>query len=472
MLFDRMSTAYRRLIDSDTKTSGTTANPGVKNGGDGEAVSLSSIFFSMPVFSPLRYVLLQDRKTLKSFIRSKPEPENKGNKRILWFTDTINDLNGPSVTLKKLGWLAHRKGLDIHIVSSLLESEITPELPPTFVNLPFLCSFKLPFYDKYTMKVPNLIKALRLIKSFDPTDIYISTPGPVGLFALLAANILGVNKVGIYHTDFYLQSKAVINNDMLARIIERGVKWFYSSMNEIHVPTVEYMDILEHREYDRTKMKIFRRGIDSSLFSSKETGTSVLMEKFNIRDGITLLFTGRMSPDKNIDFLLEVYKNLVRKRSNINLLLVGDGPYIEEIKRKMKDYDRVVLTGRLEQSLLPELYSGSDIFVFPSIADTFGMSVLEAQACGLPSVVSDAGGPKEIVLEGSTGFVARANDLEDWIKKLEYVIDLIDNHFAEYIELKDKSRRNILENYDWESVLRELTGVEEECYSKRETHIA
>jgi glycosyltransferase involved in cell wall biosynthesis len=467
MLIERMSTVYNRIMAPDSKPAKGAAEPGSP-----DTLSLSSLFLAMPLLSPLRDAMARERDKRAAFIRRRPESEKTGTtKRILWFTDTINDLNGPSVTLKKLGWLAHRKGLGVNLVCSLLDEEITAELPPNYVNLPFLFSFKLPFYNKYTMKVPAFIRALKLIKSFEPTDIYISTPGPMGLFALLAANILGVKKVGIYHTDFYLQSKAVINSELLARIIERGVKWFYSSMDEIHVPTVEYMDILEAREYDRSKMKIFRRGIDSLQFSGRDSGKSLLIEKFGIRDGVTLLFTGRMSPDKNIDFLLDVYKKLVHKRENINLLLVGDGPYINDIRHKMREYRRVVLTGRLEQELLPEIYSGSDIFVFPSIADTFGMSVLEAQACGLPAVVSDAGGPKEIVLNGSTGFVARANDLHDWTEKLERVIELMEHDFESYVELKNKSRQHIIENYDWDSVLGELMG-NEDPYSGRRTHIA
>jgi len=392
-------------------------------------------------------------------------------KRILWFTDTLNDLNGPSVTLKKLGWLSYNKDLNLFLVSSLSHEENSPELPPNLINLPFIYSFKLPYYNKYSMKIPSFIKSLRIIKQYAPTEIYISTPGPIGWFAFIAAGILKVKRVGVYHTDFYLQASAVIGNKILPAIIERVMKWFYSHMDEIRVPTVEYMNILESRGYDRAKMKIFRRGIDTKLFSTKETGKSLLIEKFNIRDGITLLFTGRMSKDKNLDFLLEVYKKLIQKRPNINLMLVGDGPYISDLRKKMKMYERVFLTGRIEQSKLPEIYSGADIFLFPSIADTFGMSVLEAQSCGLPVIVSDAGGPKEIAIDGLTGLVARANDQEDWISKIEYLIDLLITNYQSYLIFRERSRRNILENYNWESVLQELIEVDDIIIDQK-THIA
>jgi len=420
--------------------------------------------------SPIKYIFLDGRKNL-SPMPAHPDAGLDSEKRILWFTDTINDLNGPSVTLKKLGWLAHEKNLKLFLVSSLLEEEITDELPPNFINLPFLYAFKLPYYDKYTMKIPALVRALKLIRSYNPDEIFISTPGPVGLFALMAANILRIKKVGIYHTDFFLQSKAVVGGAIIPYVLERLMIWFYNSMDEIHVPTREYMDITEARGYDRSKMKIFRRGLDCSFFSMKETGKTILMERFGIRDGVTLLFTGRMSKDKNLDLLLEAYRRLSARRDNVNLLLVGDGPYIGTIRKAMHGYDRVVLTGKLEQAVLPEVYAGSDMFIFPSIADTFGMSVLEAQACGLPSIVSEAGGPKEIIIPGETGFVASSTDVDEWVRTIEHVIDLMENDLEAYIDMREKSRDNVLANFSGGAVRAGLMG-KRSSISGHEVHIA
>jgi len=461
MLLNKISAAYSRLT-------GFAAN---ENKTIHEGQGSASLLFSMPFLSPVKYLFLDGRKNLSPLPAPYASNELDREKRILWFTDTINDLNGPSVTLKKLGWLAHEKNLKLYLVSSLLEEEITDELPPNFVNLPFLYAFKLPYYDKYTLKIPALIRALRLIKSYNPDEIFISTPGPVGLFALMAANILKIKKVGIYHTDFYLQSKAVVGGDFIPYVLERLMIWFYNSMDEIHVPTREYMDITEARGYERSKMKIFRRGLDCEFFSMKETGKTLLMERFGIRDGVTLLFTGRMSKDKNLDLLLEAYRRLSARRRNINLLLVGDGPYIETIRKTMRGYDRVVLTGKLEQSVLPDVYAGSDMFVFPSIADTFGMSVLEAQACGLPAIVSEAGGPKEIIIPGETGLVASSKDVNEWVRAIEHVIDLMENDLEAYVGMREKSRRNILVNFNWDAVLTGLMG-KRPSESGLEIHIA
>jgi glycosyltransferase involved in cell wall biosynthesis len=454
MLRDKLSN------DNKMAPNGYRADPGL--------TGTPSAFFSMPSFSALKLFFMQDSQVMRTIL---PREDEAQEKRILWFTDTLNDLNGPSVTLKKLGWLAHKRGINLNLVSSLLPDEITPEIPPNIINLPHILSFKLPYYDKYTIKVPAFLKSLKIIREYRPTEIYISTPGPIGLFAMWAANILKVRKIAIYHTDFFLQSKAIVNNDFIPPIIERAIRWFYDSMDDVRVPTYEYMDILENRGYDRSKMHIFRRGIDAKYFSMRERGKTMLMEKFNIRDGITMVFTGRISKDKNLEFLLEVYKEMLRRHESINLLVVGDGPDLPEMKQRMKEYPRVVFTGKLSQAMLPEVYSGSDIFVFPSIADTFGMSVLESQACGLPGVVSDSGGPKEIIIPGSTGLVARSSDHTDWVEKLEYMIRLITSDYEAYLDMKEKSRNNAVENYDWDSVLNELMGTQE-AFEAKKSHIA
>lgn len=418
--------------------------------------NIPPMLMATPFVSSLKYFLFQKQGMFKPLITGIFPEKPVKSKNILWFTDTLNDLNGPSVTLKKLGWLAHERGINLHLVSSLKEEEMGPELPPNLINLPFVYDFKLPYYDKYTLKIPAIRKSLEILKKYEPEEIYISTPGPIGIFALLAARRLKTKTVAIYHTDFYMQASAVVNNRIVPWLLEKVLKWYYSRMDELHVPTEEYMDILEHRGYDRERMKIFKRGIDANFFSMRDTGRTTLMEKFGIRDGITLLFTGRMSPDKNLDFLMNIYKELQDRRGNINLLMVGDGPYIHDLKKMMENYPRVIFTGKLEQNMLPEVYSGADIFVFPSIADTFGMSVLEAQSCGLPAIVSDQGGPKEIVLDGATGMVARANDHKDWINKLERMIGMIENHFEEYWDLKERAHINTIKNYNWEAVLQGL----------------
>jgi glycosyltransferase involved in cell wall biosynthesis len=107
------------------------------------------------------------------------------------------------------------------------------------------------------------------------------------------------------------------------------------------------------------------------------------------------LYAGRVSRDKSLGFLARVYRELMARGEEINLVIAGDGPMLEELKSSLSGYPRVRFTGRVEPKDMPLLYSVSDLLVFPSTMDTFGMSVLEAQSCELPALVTNFGGPQE-----------------------------------------------------------------------------
>ncbi|MCS7151816.1 MAG: glycosyltransferase [Endomicrobia bacterium] len=411
---------------------------------------LSGVFLSVPFFSAFKH-LNQDRELLNNFI-AKFQDISLKEKNILWFTDTINDLNGVSVTLKKIASKAYEMGKNLRIVSSFDETK-DQNLPSNVINLPSIYQFRLPYYEQYILRIPSVLKSLKELQRYNPDEIYISTPGPLGLVGLLMSKVFCVKSVGVFHTDFTEQAKKIVDDESLVNLVDAYVKWFYSCVDRVEVPSVEYMRILEERGYDKNKLKIFKRGIDLNLFYPRlDEAKNLIRRIFNLNGNTILLYVGRISKDKNLDFLIQVYKEIIMKRNHLNLLIVGDGPYKDELKAKIKNIDSIIFIGKIEQNFLPYIYSGSDLFVFPSITDTFGMVVLEAQACGLPAVVSDKGGSKNIILDGKTGFVAKADDLNDWIEKIKI---LLDNHSL-YLKFKEEARKNIEKNYSLNTLLKEM----------------
>lgn len=462
ILYDKISDLSDELFKNFTKTIENNIKKGDIINIFGNIFSFfPSIFLSVPFFTSLQH--MYDTRNLVDDLREcYLKNSHRSKKKVLWFTDTINDLNGVAVTLKKIGWIANETNRNITIATSLLDGEISKELPPNTLNLPYIYNFKLPYYEKYILKVPALLKSIKMIDRVEPDEIFISTPGPIGLLGLLAAKSLNVKCTGVYHTDFTSEAQEIIEDESASKIIESFTKWFYSNMDEIRVPTMEYMDILENRGFTRSKMKLFKRGIDSSLFFPRDTGKSFIKEKFNITDGINLLFVGRVSKDKNLDFLSDVYEQISNIREDINLIIAGDGPYLQGYREKMQKFKRVVFTGQVDREILPEIYSGSDLFVFPSTTDTFGMVVLEAQACGLPAVVSDIGGPKEIIIDGKTGYVVKASSLSEWTERIGHLIDLISQCNGSYIFMRETARHHVSMNSSWSSVIQDLLGENEE----------
>lgn len=423
------------------------------------SAAIPGIFLSIPFFSSLNH--MHDNRDLLDVLGERFNISSpKESKSILWFTDTLVDLNGVSVTLQKLGWLAYKKDLDLRIVTSLRKEELNGTLPPNIVNLPYIYCIKIPDYESYELKVPSILNSLKIIYDIEPDEIFISTPGPIGLLGLLAAKLLRVKCTGIYHTDFTMEVSKIIEDENISRLLESMVKWLYDKMDTIGVFTEDYIKILEERGFDTNKMKIFHKGIDSALFFPRNRMREEVAKDNNIPDGINLLYAGRVSKDKNIDFLLDVYRELSSYHADLNLIVAGEGPYLETVKRNTRDLQRVKFLGKLENNRLPAIYSSTDVLLFPSVTDTFGMVVLESQSCGLPALVSDIGGPQNIVLDGETGYVIPADDKDAWVQAGLKIIEMIKKGDPAYLRMKEKARDNAVKNYDWNRVFESIVGSE------------
>jgi glycosyltransferase involved in cell wall biosynthesis len=136
---------------------------------------------------------------------------------------------------------------------------------------------------------------------------------------------------------------------------------------------------------------------------------------------IKFLYVGRLSKEKNLGLLADAFTDVIQAGFLSRLVIVGDGPYRDELEKKLHGYP-VLFTGFLHGEELATIYASSDVFVFPSTTDTFGNVVLEAQASGIPVIVSDEGGPKELMVPGETGFVVKANDRAELSRAMAYFL--------------------------------------------------
>jgi glycosyltransferase involved in cell wall biosynthesis len=432
--------------------------------------SLPALILPAPFLLTLGH-LSRNRMLVERLMANLQIEKLKGGSRVLWFTDTLKDLNGVSVTLQEAAQYAHEHSLDLAIATSMDVNKLSG-LPPNIINLPNVHEFRLPYYETYSMKIPSLLKSLEMIWQYDPDVIYISTPGPVGALGLLAAKLMQVRNVGFYHTDFASQAEHLVEDESVSAILEWYTRWFYSAMDEIKVPTTRYMDMLETRGFEPKKMSLFQRGIDTDQFKP-ETAKAAGRTSSLLKDGsdVTLLYVGRVSPDKGLDFLLQAFSRVHKNRPNVRLVIVGDGPGLADLKVKASG-EPVHFMGRIPHESLPSIYAHADLFVFPSTTDTFGKVVLEALSCGLPAIVSDVGGPQEIVQHGKTGFVARAVHLADWVEKIEHALTLREKTPGQYRKMRENARAHVLENYNNTGILESLLEGGRSVYTDAEKKIA
>ncbi|HEY6321983.1 MAG TPA: glycosyltransferase family 1 protein [Thermoanaerobaculia bacterium] len=323
-----------------------------------------------------------------------------------WFTDTLTDVNGVAKTVRTLAGLARRRGRCL-VAITCGESNPPPDLEVR--DFRPVAQFPIPGYESQTLALPPLLEVLEHCERERYSEILISTPGPLGLVGLAAGHLLGIPVTGIYHTDFPMYVRHLSGSATLEELTWTYMRWFFGSMERVFVASRCYLDLLAEHGLDRVKMALLPRGVDADFFHpGKRDGR--FYRRFGI-DGAAFkfLYVGRVSLEKNLDALMTSFQGFLDGGRQAQLVVVGDGPYLKELARRYRRPE-ILFTGFLHGEDLARAYAGADVFVFPSTTDTFGNVVLEAQAAGLPAIVSDRGGPQEIVLPGRSGLVADAED--------------------------------------------------------------
>jgi glycosyltransferase involved in cell wall biosynthesis len=153
-------------------------------------------------------------------------------------------------------------------------------------------------------------------------------------------------------------------------------------------------------------MRIFRRGIDTTHFKPSKSAKLALQKQLGLPDGVYLLYTGRISRDKNLSLLLEAFHLATAQHPKLTLLLAGEGPHRKDLEKIAGKQVRFL--GRVERNVLPDYYAAATCSCFPASPTP---SHERAGGAGVRSaaLVSNVGGPQELVVDGETGWIVREN---------------------------------------------------------------
>ena len=360
------------------------------------------------------------------------------NRKRAWFTDTLEDVNGVATTIRKMTAAGAAAGKELVVVASRSDLQLS-DIP--IKNFPPIGEFELPEYELQKLSFPPILQMLDYVQREQFTEIIISTPGPVGLTALLAAKMLNLRTSGIYHTDFPQYIRILTDDSFLESVAWRYMHWFYGQLDTVYVNSEEYRQSWIKHGLNPERLKILPRGLDTDLFHPARREPA-FFEKFGACNGeVRLLYVGRVSREKDLDLLAAAYRLLRDEGLPVQLFVVGHGPYSDAFAKSLPE---AFFTGYLRGNELAAAYASADIFVFPSTTDTFGNVILEAQACGLPVVVSDSGGPKELVQDKGNGLITKSHDVEDFARAIRA---LVTNPALR--ERMGKSARNSVVDRSW-----------------------
>lgn len=332
--------------------------------------------------------------------------------RVCLFTDTLADVNGVSRFIRNVAAQGVTRGLGLDIITSTrLECPVAPNIH----NVPPLYARPMPGYPQLELALPYRRRLLGLARHLSPDVVHVSTPGPVGTAGRWVARTLGLPLVGTYHTDFPAYIDHLFDDAAFTWACTQSMKWFYRPFARVFTRSVDYGHALRRLGVPGERIVRLLPGIATDVFDTRfhDPTNRVWEGVAGVRAGsVKVLYVGRVSVEKNLSLLAHVWplarRACVAAGVDVQLVVIGDGPYRVPMGEALGgEAGGVVFAGFRHGVELSRLYASSDLFLFPSLTDTLGQVVMEAQSAGLPVIVADKGGPSEVVDDGLTGFVVR-----------------------------------------------------------------
>ena len=373
--------------------------------------------------------------------------------RVVFFTNAYKPTVSGVVTSISL----FRQGLmdaghDVHIVAPE-QGEYEDEEPYVFrlpaIDLPGEIDLSL------AMPLKGLIDtALRGIK---PALIHSQHPVLLGDLAATFAHELQIPLVFTFHTryDEYAQQYVPIAPELAGMVMEQIVSRYLEECTHIIAPTASIRDFIL-REYDPSApVTIVPTPVKLSAYDGLAPGH--IRADLGLQDVEVLLFVGRIAGEKGLDFLLRVFARVVAERPRARLLLVGDGPGEDDLRKMARELgigDRVVFCGAVPHSEVPHYAAAADLFVFSSVTETQGLVLIEAMAAGTPVVAVEAPGSKDVLDEGGGVLVPLRENVF-----AEAVIDLLRDR--QRLEALGRQAARIVRRYTIPSATERLVSVYE-----------
>lgn len=311
--------------------------------------------------------------------------------RLALFTDTyLPQLNGVTRTLDRLVRAVQDHDGEVRVWTARDPRAGERTGVATLPSLPFWA------YPELRIARPEYGRAERELSAWGPTIVHAATPFGVGLAGRRAAGRLGIPFVSSYHTSFSAYAR-FYHLGALAHPGWAYLRWFHNAGRRTYAPSDATAGELRANGFRR--VKVWSRGVETDRFNP-DFRSRALRDRLGVRPDRWLIGNvGRIAREKGLDTMLAAMHVLERDvPGRFVFAFAGDGPYLEPLRRAAPASARFM--GRLEGTELSTFFASLDLFVFPSVTDTFGNVLLEAMASGVPVLAADAEPTRGLVTEG------------------------------------------------------------------------
>ena len=269
---------------------------------------------------------------------------------------------------------------------------------------------KIPLYEDLRFGFPEKYLLRRLIELEKPDIVHVVTEGPLGWSAVRAARHVGIPIISDFRTNFHAYAK-YYKFGFAGKLVHNYLKGLHNRTQTTLVPTAQIKEQLTSQGY--MNVQVVSRGIDSDLFHPARRNSKLKSEWGLKSSELGILYVGRLAPEKNLDLLVRTFRRIQSRVPNTKLILVGDGPSKEKLQKENPDF---IFRGMRKGKELAEHYATGDLFLFPSLTETFGNVIVEAMASGLPIVAYDYAAANQHLKHGKSALLSGFDKEEEFIE--------------------------------------------------------
>lgn len=362
------------------------------------------------------------------------------------------EVNGVAMTIGRTVAALRERGHFVQLVRPRQRAGEAPLHQPDLAEV-LVRGLPIPSYEGLRLGLPAKRMLLRQWTSARPDVVHVVTEGPLGRSALHAARRLGLPLTTGFHTNFHSYSRHY-GVGFMKNLIAAYLRRFHNRADATMVPTEELRAALVRAGYEN--VRVVARGVDTHLFSPTRRNAALRAAWGARSDAPVALCVGRLAPEKNLALVARCAQALEAARPGTRMVWVGDGPERGALQKRHPGH---IFAGVRTGEDLAAHYASGDLFLFPSMTETFGNVTLEAMASGLAVVAYDYAAAREHIAHGINGMLARFGAADDFVTQACAAAE------PRRLEQLRAAARTAAERIDWsrvfddfESVLREAIG--------------